>query len=75
MLVVAAGRGLGAQTPNEALKGAVESGLAEGQVDSESSGGGGGVTGDSEGVMPWLNEAIHYMALLPIILCLCRNVL
>ena len=52
MLVVAAGRGLGAQTPNEALKGAVESGLAEGQVDSESSGGGGGVTGDSEGVMP-----------------------
>ena len=46
MLVVAAGRGLGAQTPNEALKGAVESGLAE------SSGGSGGVTGDSHGVLP-----------------------
>ena len=52
MLVVAAGRGLSVQTTNASLKGAVESGLAEGQGDSESSGGSGGVTGDSEGLMP-----------------------
>ena len=52
MFVVAAGRGFSAQTTNAALKGAGESGLVEGQGDSERSGGSGGVTGDSEGVMP-----------------------
>ena len=52
MLVVAAGRGLSAQTTYAALKGAVESGLAEGQGESGSSGGSGGVTGDSHGVLP-----------------------